>query len=216
MSSEKADMGALDRRGPLFGVGVSVYPSNIESAGPDAWYTPDMAPGFERLAEAGCTLVRLFVSWRVLEPQVGQYDREALDRFAAVVSAATSRGLRVIVCFFADDRHSELSDVVWGRRRDARTDPYLVEREAALIGTVVSRLHSDKSVVAWQLGNEAFLSGFTNATSLEAWVGKLRGRCASTTPHARSGSALTPRRSCARPASTRARRSPAATSRSHT
>jgi endo-1,4-beta-mannosidase len=175
MSEAVRRASSLGKRGPQFGVGVSVYASNVESTGPDAWYAPDAAPDFERLALAGCTLVRLFVSWRALEPQVGQYDREALARFARVVSAATVRGLQVVICFFADDRHSELSEVVWGRRRDPRTDPYLIEPEAALIGAVVSKLHADKSVVAWQLGNEAFLSGFASAAALESWTSKLIG-----------------------------------------
>ena len=57
--------------------------------------------------------MRLFVSWRVLEPQVGRYDEEALDRSEGR-DRCDERGMRAIVCLFADDRHSELARL-WGR-----------------------------------------------------------------------------------------------------
>lgn len=162
------------QRNPLFPVGASLYPLDDETQGPDEWYARDLTPDLDALATCRAALVRVFVSWRVLEPQVGQYDEEALDRLAGLVEDARSRKMQAIVCFFADDRHAELSEVAWGKRRDARTDGYLIQRETALVAKVVERLRSDPAVFAWQLGNEAFLSGFGDADELESWVRTLR------------------------------------------
>lgn len=162
------------QRNPLFPVGVSLYPLSTETQGPDEWYENDLTADLDMLAKARCALVRLFVSWRVLEPQVGQYAEEALERFAGIVEALRARKMQAIVCFFADDRHAELSEVGWGKRRDPRTDGYLIQREVALVQKVVGRLRGDAGVFAWQLGNEAFLSGFESKDDLDSWVETLR------------------------------------------
>lgn len=161
-------------RNPLFPAGVSLYPLDSETQGPDDWYARDLTGDLDKLAETRCALVRLFVSWRVLEPQVGQYSEEALERLAGLVSAAAQRKMQSVICFFADDRHAELSEVPWGKKRDPRTDSYLLQREVALVSKVVSRLRSEKGVFAWQLGNEAFLAGFESAEDLAAWTSSLR------------------------------------------
>lgn len=162
------------QRNPLFPVGVSLYPLDNETQGPDDWYERDLTQDFDNLAQARLALVRIFVSWRVLEPQVGQYSEEGLDKLASLVEAARARKTQAIVCFFADDRHSELTEVTWGKRRDARTDSYLVQREVALVQKVIDRLKADAGVFAWQLGNEAFLSGFETKEELDEWVDTLR------------------------------------------
>lgn len=164
----------VPRRNPLFPVGVNYYPSNAETDSWDQWYTGDVNSDFAAIAAARFSMVRVFVSWKVLEPQVGQYNEEALERFAGVLAAAREHRLQVIVCFFADDRHSELLDVLWGKRRDPRTDPYLISRQVALVQKVVNRFRGEEAVFAWDLANEAFLSGFTSAEDLEAWAAQLR------------------------------------------
>lgn len=161
-------------RNPLFPLGASLYPLDDETQSPDDWYARDLTPDLDALAEARCALVRVFVSWRVLEPQVGQYSEEGLDRLAGLVTAARERKMQTIVCFFADDRHAELTEVPWGKRRDARTDSYLVQREVALVSKVVGKLRGDAGVFAWQLGNEPFLSGFEDSHALGEWVAALR------------------------------------------
>lgn len=162
------------QRNPLFPLGVSLYPLDSESQGPEDWYERDLDSDLDALSAGRFALVRVFVSWRVLEPQVGQYDDDALERLAGIIASARERKMQSIVCFFADDRHSELSDVSWGKRRDARTDGYLVQREVALVQRVVGQLRKDVGVMAWQLGNEAFLSGFEDEGSLAAWTAALR------------------------------------------
>jgi endo-1,4-beta-mannosidase len=162
------------QRNPLFPVGASLYPLDNETQSAEGWYARDLDTDLDALSQARCQLVRLFVSWPVLEPQVAQYSEDALQRLSSLVEAARSRKMQVVICFFADDRHSELTEVSWGKRRDPRTDSYLIQREVALVSKVVSHLRGEAGVFAWQLGNEAFLSGFESADELESWVDALR------------------------------------------
>jgi endo-1,4-beta-mannosidase len=162
------------RRNPLYPVGVTLFPLDAETQSWSDWYARDLEGDLASLDEARFALVRLLVSWKVLEPQVGQYSEEALERLGDIVDAAKSHRQQVIVCFFADDRHAELADVGWGKRRDPRTDQYLVQREVALVQKVVSRLRTSSGVFAWQLADEAFCSGFTTQDALESWTRQMR------------------------------------------
>ena len=162
------------RRNPHYPVGVALYPLDAETESWSDWYGRDPGEDLSALEEARFALVRLFVSWKVLEPQVGQYDEDALDRLGDVIDSLRDKKLQAIVCFFADDRHAELAEVPWGKKRDSRTDSYLVQREVALVQRIVSRLRSDAGVFAWQLANEAFCSGFETADALESWTSQLR------------------------------------------
>lgn len=173
-SAEPAAPAKVPRRNALFPVGASLYPLDEESANWDAWYARDVADDLALLEEARAGLVRVFVSWRVLEPQVSQYNTDALQQLLDIVSAARAKKLQTIVCLFADDRHAELVDVPWAKKRDPRTDPYLIQREIALAQKVVGHLRSDAGVFAWQLANEAFLSGFTEKSELDEWTMLLR------------------------------------------
>jgi endo-1,4-beta-mannosidase len=161
-------------RNTLFLVGASLYPLDSETQAPEEWYERDLSSDLDALAKAHCSLVRVFVSWRVLEPQVAQYSESMFARFLAVIGAIRERKMAAIVCLFADDRHAELSDVTWGTRRDPRTDQYLLQREAALVTTLATHLKGESGVFGWQLGNEAFLSRFTSAEALGAWFDALR------------------------------------------
>lgn len=162
------------RRNPLFPVGVNYHPVNSESDGWEEWYRHDFVSDFEKLAAARFSLVKVFLSWKVLEPQVGQYDEESLERFADLLASARENRLQVIVCFFADDRHAELAEVSWGKRRDPRTDQYLVSRQMALVQKIVNRFRGESAIFAWELANEAFLSGFSSLSDLESWATSMR------------------------------------------
>ena len=162
------------RRNPLFPTGVSLYPLDSESSNWDAWYAGEIEPDLALVEQARFGLIRIFASWKVLEPQVGQYDEDGLQRLLDIVAAARARKLQTIVCFFADDRHAEMVDVPWGKKRDPRTDAYLIQREISLVQQIVTHLRSDAGVFAWQLANEAFLSGFTDKHELDEWTMLLR------------------------------------------
>ena len=173
-TSDAASAPQPARRNPLFPVGVSLYPLDDESADFSDAYARDLTPDFDALQEANFGLVRLFVPWKVLEPAVAQYDEHALQHLADLVRAARERKLQTIVCFFADDRHADLVNVGWATKRDPRTDAYLIQREISLVAKVVAKLRADAGVFAWQLGNEAFLSGFSEKSEIDEWTMLLR------------------------------------------
>ncbi|MDP2183547.1 MAG: cellulase family glycosylhydrolase [Actinomycetota bacterium] len=166
--------GKTPRRNALFPVGANYYPLDAETQSWGDWYARDPDEDFAAMHEARMALVRLYVSWKVIEPQVGQYNEDAVERLQVLIDSARTHKLQVIVCFFADDRLAELLDVPWGKKRDPRTDSYLIQREVALVQKVVNRFRSDAAVFAWDLTNEAFCSGFGSAAALEAWVSTMR------------------------------------------
>ncbi|TLM78491.1 MAG: hypothetical protein FDZ70_04215 [Actinobacteria bacterium] len=162
------------RRNPVFPVGVAYWPLDAETEAWGDWYKRPFEEDFDAFDEARLTLVRLFISWKMLEPQVGQYDEHALDRLEELVSGARERKLQVLVTFFADDRLAEMNDVPWGKKRDPRTDQYLVQRQVALVQKVVNRLRNETIIFAWDLANEAFLSGFEDTAALAEWARTMR------------------------------------------
>ena len=162
------------RRLRSFPIGVDYYPSDDERRAHAEYYPYDSGVDFAAMATAGVTHVRVFVSWRRFEPEVGQYDAAAEDRLGDLLSAAGQCGLKVIVCFFADDRLSEMNDPSWARARDPRVDDYLIHRQVSLVQRVSSRHRADPSVWAWQLGNEAFFAGFTSSVALRKWSATVR------------------------------------------
>lgn len=162
------------KRSVTFPLGIDYYPLDAERSGFADWYSGDVEADFAAFAAARLSLVRIFLSWKLFEQQVGNYDEEASQRLERVVSAARTSGVQLIVCFFADDRMSELGDVTWGRKRDPRTDPYLIQREVSLVQRIVQLYRGEPAVLAWDLANEAFCTGFTSAEDLDEWVRTLR------------------------------------------
>ena len=135
-----ADRPVKGRPIPAFALGATLYPLDSESQSSEDSYLRDQADDLSAMSAAGFSLARVFVSWRSIEPQVGQYDAAALARLTDLVAATRKRHLKTIVCLFADDRQAELVDLPWARRRDPRTDPYLLQRETELIAQVVARV----------------------------------------------------------------------------
>lgn len=173
-ASVEAEGLEVRKRSVTFPLGIDYYPLDAERAGFADWYAGDVEADFAAFAAARFSLVRIFVSWKLFEQQVGNYDDEAESRLSALVDAARTHGLQLIVCFFADDRMSEGNDVTWGKRRDPRTDSYLVQREVSLVQRIVQQYRADAAIFAWDLANEAFCTGFETAAALETWVKTLR------------------------------------------
>ncbi|MGB4594243.1 MAG: cellulase family glycosylhydrolase [Coriobacteriia bacterium] len=170
----KAPVEQVPARNPDFPIGVDYYPLDAERRSFDEWYTGDIDGDFAAMADARVFLVRVFVSWKCLEPQVGQYDEELMERLEELVEAAKKHDLKLIVCFFADDRLAELCDVPWGKHRDPRTDDYLIAREISLVQKIVNRYRAEAAVYAWDLANEAFCTGFRSEDAFEKWVIAIR------------------------------------------
>lgn len=169
-----ADVASAPLRNPRFPIGVDCYPLNDERASFYDWYDRDMASEFAAVAEARVSLIRLYVSWKLFEPQVGQFDAHPEDRLGDILAAARAKELRAIVTFFADDHLAEMNDLPWAKKRDARTDDYLIAREVALVQRVVNRFRAEPAVWAWELGNEAFCTGFASEDALQRWADTLR------------------------------------------
>lgn len=169
-----AEPGKTPRRNALFPLGVNLYPLDTELASWDEWYARELGDDLAQLQAASFALTRVFVSWKVIEPQVGQYDEDAVERLGDLLEQIRDKKLQAIVTFFADDRHADLVDVPWGKRRDPRTDSYIVQREIALVQKLVHRFRAEKAVFAWDLANEAFCSGFESSTELAAWASQMR------------------------------------------
>jgi endo-1,4-beta-mannosidase len=170
----KASTPSAPRRNARFPLGVNYYPLESETQSAEQSYSGDVADDFATFAEARLALVRVFLSWKAIEPQVAQYDEDAIERIAEVLEAARANRLQAIVCFFADDRSGELSEVPWGKRRDARTDGYLVQREVAFVQNIVTRFRSEPAIFAWDLANEAFCAGFATASEMVEWTRTIR------------------------------------------
>ncbi len=171
---DAAPSARASRRNPHFPLGVNYYPLDNETQRWDDWYGGDIDDDFAAFAEARLTLVRVFVSWKYFEPQVGQYSHDAEDRLEALIETAREHKLQLIVCFFADDRLAEMLDVPWGKKRDARGDQYLVQRQTALIQRLVNRHRAETAIFAWDLANEAFCTGFSSAEQMGSWVTTMR------------------------------------------
>lgn len=174
VGADEAPAGRAPRRNPDFPLGVNYYPLDAETDGWDDWYTGDIEGDFASFAAARLTLVRVFVSWKFFEPQVGQYADEADDRLQSLIDAAGANGLQLIVTFFADDRLAEMLDVPWGKKRDAHSDAYLIQRQTGLIQRIVNRYRAESAIFAWDLANEAFCIGFSSADEMDSWVTTMR------------------------------------------
>lgn len=162
------------KRSTTFPLGIDYWPLDNEVSSYSDWYAGDIEADFKAFAEARFTIVRVFISWKYFEQQVGNYDEEASQRLERIVAAARENKLQVIVCFFGDDRLAELTDVTWGKKRDPHTDQYLIGREVALVQRIVQVYRADKSIFAWDLANEAFCTGFKTSADLESWARTLR------------------------------------------
>lgn len=179
MSAKKKEQAAEQAEAVIvrqadFPIGIDVYPLDEERRGWADWYDRDMDAEFATLAEARVWLVRIFVSWKYFEPQVGQYDEDAASRLDAIMDAARTHDLKLLVSLFSDDRIAEMNDVAWGKRRDPRTDDYLIQREVSLAQRIVNRYRAEPVVWGWELANEAFCTGFSSEADLERWTTILR------------------------------------------
>jgi beta-galactosidase len=174
VGADPSTSAVAQRRSTTFPIGIDYWPLDAETASFSDWYAGDLEADMKALADARLTLVRVFVSWKCFEQQVGNYDEEAAQRLERLVAAARENNLQLIVCFFADDRLAEMTDVSWGKKRDPRTDQYLIAREVSLVQRIVSLYRAERAILAWDLANEAFCAGFHTTTDLESWVRTLR------------------------------------------
>ena len=85
-----------------------VEPSGIAC---DFWRHPDEA--LDRAASMGCDAFRLSVEWARLEPEEGDFDDTALDRYVEILAMCEERGLAPMVTLHHFTHPSWLGDEFW-------------------------------------------------------------------------------------------------------
>jgi endoglycosylceramidase len=90
------DPGTL-RPAPYFPVDPAAYDGRCPENSPVIRQPPLCREDIAQMRALGFDVVRLALSWSLLEPQAGRYDRQYLDRVAQVVGWARAEGLYVIL-----------------------------------------------------------------------------------------------------------------------
>ena len=127
-----------------------VEPSGVAC---DFWRQPEEA--LDRAASLGCDAFGLSVEWTRLEPEEGEFDDTALDRYAEIMAMATERGLAPVVTLHHFTHPWYLGEEFW-------LTPGSPDRFAAHVARVVPRLapHCRR----WVTVNEP------NVVALTGWV----------------------------------------------
>lgn len=105
-----------------------VEPSGI---GCDVWRHPE--PALDRAAAIGCNAFRLSVEWARIEPEEGEVDEDALDRYAAILAMCVERGMAPVVTLHHFTHPWWLGEELW-------LTPGSPDRFAAHVARVVPRL----------------------------------------------------------------------------
>lgn len=85
-----------------------VEPSGIAC---DFWRHPE--PALDRAAALGCNAFRLSVEWARLEPEEGEFDRGALDRYVAILAMCHERGMAPVVTLHHFTHPAWLGEEFW-------------------------------------------------------------------------------------------------------
>jgi len=85
------------RPAPFFPWDPAAYDNRCPPNSADVWQPPLCRNDLSEMRALGFDVVRLALSWSLLEPQPGKYDQRYLDRIAQVVGWADQEGLYVIL-----------------------------------------------------------------------------------------------------------------------
>ncbi len=97
----------------------------------DFWRHPE--PALDRAAAIGCNAFRLSVEWARVEPQEGEVDDRAVDRYAQILEMCGERGLAPVVTLHHFTHPSWLGEEFW-------LTPGSPDRFAAHVARIVPRL----------------------------------------------------------------------------
>ncbi len=117
------------------------------------WVEPEQA--LDRAASLGCDTFRLSVEWTRLEPEEGQFDGEALDRYLSILDGCRDRGMEPMISLHHFTHPSWLGEEFW-------LDADAPGRFAAHVSRVVPALASRCS--RWVTINEP------NIVALMGWI----------------------------------------------
>ena len=85
------------RPAPFFPIDPTAYDNRCPPNAEAVWQPPLCRNDLSEMRALGFDVVRLALSWSLLEPQPGKYDRRYLDRIAQVVGWAGQEGIYVIL-----------------------------------------------------------------------------------------------------------------------
>jgi len=85
------------RPAPFFPSDPAAYDNRCPPNSADVWQPPLCRNDLSEMRALGFDVVRLALSWSLLEPQPGKYDQRYLDRIAQVVGWADQEGMYVIL-----------------------------------------------------------------------------------------------------------------------
>jgi hypothetical protein len=156
-----------------FLLGTNYHPIDRERQSWDEWYSADPAKDFEAMAGLGMSVVRLFFSWHLFEPQVGQYDDEALDRLDRVIAAAKGHGLGVIIALFEDDAVSELMGMPWKQGRKVVADDYMLQRAIQVAQRLGTHYRNEKAIVGWDVLGSAPAHDLQKSERFGVWFASM-------------------------------------------
>jgi endo-1,4-beta-mannosidase len=134
-----------------FLLGTNYHPLDRERQSWSEWYALDPSADFQAMAEMGMSIVRVFFSWHMFEPQVGQYEDEVFERLDTLIAAAKRNGLAVILTLFDDDGTSELLTMSWRQGRDIVRDDYMLQRAIQVAQRVGTRYRGEKAILGFDV-----------------------------------------------------------------
>lgn len=90
---------------------------------------------FDLMQQFGVRALRLSVEWSRIEPQPGEFDHRALDRYREMLSALHARGIAPTVCFH------HFTNPLWLQARGAWEQGECAERFASYVRVACGALH---------------------------------------------------------------------------
>ncbi len=158
----------------LFLLGANYWPARSAMYWWKDFDKTALADDFERMAETGLQVVRIFLLWEDFQPQAGRVSVPCLDHLVDVAEQAQARGLRILPTFFTGHmcglnwlppwslwaREGELHTPVFSQGRvrsnlprNFYQDPEILEAQVLLLREASGALQGHPAVRAWDLGN---------------------------------------------------------------
>lgn len=152
-------------------VGVNYW---CRSGGPFMWRAYDDAlvrDELSQLLELGITHTRSFLFWPDFHPAADHIDPAFVERYVQFLDTSLELGIPTIPTFLVGHMSGEDWDVAWRGGRDLYTDPFMLDRQAFFIRSIVERIGTHPAVFAWLVSNEfSNYAGGSDPDSVRGWA----------------------------------------------
>ncbi|HAT09649.1 MAG TPA: beta-mannanase [Planctomycetes bacterium] len=148
--------GGFRRKGASFvPMGANYWPGSCGVEMLQAWPSDEIRRDLDLAAALGLNTIRYFARWDHLEPRLGSLDQRMVGRIAEFAGWCGERGLLAHPCLFVGFMSGGHFWPQGMAGRNPFSDPFLIERGAALVQAVAEHLrpHADH-LLALDLGNE--------------------------------------------------------------